>query len=88
MNDKNYQKKKNLKQRNRESKLLLYDLDKGSLMELNNSAKYIWSKIEDKTMDDLINDYAEHYGIEHEIAVIDVITVTDELIKNGFITEM
>jgi hypothetical protein len=38
-------------------------------------------------MDDLINEYAEHYGIEHEIAVIDVITVTDELIKNGFITE-
>jgi len=85
---KNYQKKLNLKQRNLDSKLLLYDFDKGSLIELNSSAKYIWSKIEEKTMDDLIKDYAEHYGIEHEIAAKDVIAVIDELIKNGFITQM
>ncbi|HOT06333.1 MAG TPA: PqqD family protein [Methanotrichaceae archaeon] len=83
----NYKKRPDLKQRNLDSKLLLYDLNKGSLLELNSSARYIWLNIDNKNMNDLISDYAEHYGIELDIAAKDVAAVIDELVRNEFIAE-
>lgn len=87
MKHKKYQKKNRLKIRNLSSKLLVYEYEKGLLVELNESAKLIWSLLDSKSVDEIIDDYAEHFGIDIETAVDDVKGVIKELEEKGVIEE-
>ena len=87
MKHKKYQKRNRLKIRNLSSKLLVYEYEKGLLVELNESAKLIWSLLDSKSVDEIIDDYADFYGIDAKTAVDDVKDVIKELEEKGVIEE-
>ena len=87
MKQKKYQKKNRLKIRNLSSKLIIYNYEKGLLVELNESAKLIWSLLDSKSVEEIIDDYVDFYGIDAKTAIDDVKSVIKELEEKGVIEE-
>jgi len=81
-----YQKKKGLKLRNKGSKLVVYDYERGMVVELNESAKLIWSLLDTKPVEELVGYFRENYRIDLETAKQDVYEVLKGLEENGIIS--
>lgn len=74
-----------LKTRNFDSKFLIYDCAQGTVLELNESAKLIWIWLDDLCIEEVIEKYAEYYGLEISVAADDVNLVIEELEEKGLI---
>lgn len=85
MCNKIYKKKTEIKIRNLGDKLLLYDSKRGLLIELNESARHIWSLLDSKPVNEIIEDYIKVYEIDSKIAQDDVMAVVHELMEKGII---
>lgn len=83
---KQYQLKKEVKERDLSSRFLLYNYKTGVLVELNESAKLIWSLFkENKSNEELVSSYAKFYKIDHNLASKDVNDVLAELESKGIL---
>jgi len=87
MDCKRYLKKGSLKIRNLGSMFRVYDYESGIVVELNESAKQIWSMLDDKPLDDIARFLVEDYGIDYETAEGDVDKLVRYLEEKGIIFE-
>jgi tRNA U54 and U55 pseudouridine synthase Pus10 len=75
-----------VKERIFDSKALLYNYQKGVLVELNESGKVIWTMLmELHEKEAVIKAYADFYGIDPDVASQDVNEVLAELEKREII---
>jgi hypothetical protein len=79
-------KKNGLRERDLKSKIVLYDPISCVYVDLNETAKYIWGLIDKKALDEVIESYAEYYGVDVNIAETDVLYVVEELKQKGMIS--
>lgn len=78
-------KKNGLRERDLKSKMILYDPISCVYVDLNETAKYIWDLIDKRSLDEIIENYAEYYEVDLNIAETDVHYVVEELEQKGMI---
>jgi hypothetical protein len=76
----------NMKRRDLGSRLILFSPDTEVILELNDTAKFIWEICEGRTMEDILALYAQEYGIEIGDARVDVEDVLSDLKTKGCIS--
>jgi hypothetical protein len=78
-------KKGKLKSRDIGSVFLVYDYTSGVVVELNESARFVWECLDDLGIEDVIQKFADYYGIDSKTAAEDVYMVLNELEVRGLI---
>ncbi|MCL6611753.1 MAG: PqqD family protein [Peptococcaceae bacterium] len=78
-------KKEKLKCRDLGSVLLIYDYANGVVVELNESARFVWDCLDNSNVKDVIQKFSDHYGVDINIASEDVYSVLNELEAKGII---
>lgn len=76
----------NIKRRDNDSRLFLFLPDRGSLLELNDTAKFIWNNCDGRTAEEIWTLYAKEFGIGLDDARIDVEEVIKILRTKGYIS--
>lgn len=81
-------KKKKLPWRNIENNIIIVDLDREKVLDLDNSAKEIWELIDGKkSITDIAENLIEKYDISKQDIVKDIISFINELLKRELVYE-
>lgn len=76
----------NIKRRDTKSHLFLFSLNTGMLLELNDTAKFIWDICDGRTMEDIWTLYAQEFEIEIDDARNDVEEIIQILRTKGYVS--
>jgi two-component SAPR family response regulator len=80
------EKKKDVRERDLKSKMILYNHSGGIYVELNETARYVWKIVDKKPLNEVIVEYARYYEVDLKTAKTDVFDVLRELELKGMIT--
>ena len=81
-----YKQRDNLTVQSVDDETLILDIEGNNIHQLNFTASFIWSLcVEEVSMDQLAELYAEHFQIEHATAKRDVENVINQLTEIGLI---
>ncbi len=79
-----YKKKKCIEQKLGDS-VILYSIDNEKFIELNETSSLIWTNIEEKSIDEIIDIILEQYDVEKEIVHRDVEKIVKEFLEKEII---